>query len=437
MGADDEDDDEDDEGGDDDEEEDDGGEDEDEDESEADEPEDPELRRKITEVLRANGIEAATGDSDEESEEEEMDDDQMMAIDDQLAQIFKESRKGKSKGGFPCIHSYVSHARLTFCLDENAQREATHFKNRILDLLDIFIKRQPTSPHVLRLIIPLVDLVLGSGSDEQQLSDKTGGLLRSRVGKLKDVPTAVDVNEVTPILEELHTRARKVHSSDALAIISQCSLYVSKVLLHNQADDNVVQVYRQSLVDFMTRKASDLNARFFDDIIKRHPNVAWGFRDDLLDLTNKTVNTYRLCQAFALLNTLVNRMSSLVSHHSLSRTVASDHLVPSGGPQSRVPALHDQTIATVAGRDIDGVSGKHAHSSSVERLAEASPSRHTADEAIHNNARRPGQSLEYDFMERRSHPSHHARPLQDLSGPAFHVQANSTISPSAIGRYYE
>lgn len=71
---------------------------EDDDESEGDEAEDPELRRKITEVLRANGIEAATGESDDESEEEDMDDDQMIAIDDQLAQIFKEQRKGKGKG---------------------------------------------------------------------------------------------------------------------------------------------------------------------------------------------------------------------------------------------------------------------------------------------------------------------------------------------------
>lgn len=88
---------------DDDESEDEGG---DEEESEGDEAEDPELRRKITEVLRANGIEAATGESDEESEEEEMDDDQMIAIDDQLAQIFKEQRKGKGKGETSSTLSY-------------------------------------------------------------------------------------------------------------------------------------------------------------------------------------------------------------------------------------------------------------------------------------------------------------------------------------------
>jgi DNA polymerase phi len=48
-----------------------------------------ELRRKIEETLKVNGIEAAIGNSDEESDEALMDDDQMMAIDEQLAQVFR------------------------------------------------------------------------------------------------------------------------------------------------------------------------------------------------------------------------------------------------------------------------------------------------------------------------------------------------------------
>jgi DNA polymerase phi len=70
-----------------------------------DEEVDIELRNKIEEALRVNGIEAATGDSDEE-EEELMDDEQMMAIDEQLAEVFrsrvneKKSGKGKSLSTF-------------------------------------------------------------------------------------------------------------------------------------------------------------------------------------------------------------------------------------------------------------------------------------------------------------------------------------------------
>ena len=65
----------------------------------AEEEVDPELRRKIEEALRVNGIEPATGETESE-EEELMDDDQMMAIDEQLAQVFRaraNEKKGKSQ----------------------------------------------------------------------------------------------------------------------------------------------------------------------------------------------------------------------------------------------------------------------------------------------------------------------------------------------------
>jgi DNA polymerase phi len=70
------------------------------------EEEDVELRRKIEEALKVNGIEAATEDSEEE---ELMDDDQMMAIDAQLAAAFKsrtEEKKGPKSRVF--LHYYLS-----------------------------------------------------------------------------------------------------------------------------------------------------------------------------------------------------------------------------------------------------------------------------------------------------------------------------------------
>ena len=56
-----------------------------------------ELRNKIEEALRVNGIQAATGETDSE-DEELMDDDQMMAVDEQLAQVFR-SRTNEKKVG--------------------------------------------------------------------------------------------------------------------------------------------------------------------------------------------------------------------------------------------------------------------------------------------------------------------------------------------------
>ena len=188
------------------------------------------------------------------------------------------------------------------CIPEGAQREAVHFKNRTLDLLDIFVRQQPTSPYILQFLVPLLALTF---SDERQVSEKATGLIMSHIGKLKEVPSGVDVVKASGILNDLHIRARKVHSRDAVAIISRCSLYVSRALLHIGADETVQMVYTSSLMDFTQRKASDLNGQFFCDFIKRYPRAAWGMRATLLAAPMNAVNDYRQCQAYMLLETLL------------------------------------------------------------------------------------------------------------------------------------
>ncbi|KAG2365801.1 hypothetical protein BDR07DRAFT_1398137 [Suillus spraguei] len=247
-----------------------------------------ELRMKIEDALKANGAEAAIGDTDEESEEELVDDEQMMAIDEHLAEVFR-SRSGDGKQS----------------KNVNAQREATHFKNRVLDLVDIFTRKMPRSPHNLRLVLPLIELTTKSGNDERQLSDKARGILNNRLAKLKDPLQEVDQEYAETILDELHIRARKAHSSDALTTLSHCSLFICRVLMNVGCENSVLRLYRESIADFITRKASSLNITFFKDFITRYPALGWRLRDDILDASQKAINVYRKCQAFQLLNMIL------------------------------------------------------------------------------------------------------------------------------------
>ncbi|KAK0197249.1 DNA polymerase phi-domain-containing protein [Armillaria mellea] len=257
----------------------------------AEENVDDELRNKILEALKMNGVEPVTGDTDDE--EVMMDDDQMLALDGQLAEVFKSRMQvGKTSK------------------DVDAQREATHFKNRVLDLVDLFFKKQPSSPLVINLILPLVELIGASGTDERQLSDKTQGILRSRIAKARDVPTAPLV-QVASAVQSLHTRARKARSSDLLATLSFCSLYLAKILVAQQGVEQVLDAYRESLADFSTRKNSALNPNFFQDLIQRFPVLGWRLRQDLLDLSKKGINVYRQCQAFRLIHVLVSQLPTI------------------------------------------------------------------------------------------------------------------------------
>lgn len=208
---------------------------------------------------------------------------------------------------------------VLFAGTAGVQREAVHYKNRVLDLVDIFLKKQPTSSHVVRLILPLTELIVDTSSDEKHLADKATGILRSRIGKSKEIPANVEKEEALVILQEIHTRARKAPSSDILATLNQCSLFIVKLSLHQlDAETEVAKVYRESLTDFVTRKASRLNTSFLLDFIRRYAGVAWNLRTDLTDFSKQAVNGYRQTQVFQLLHTLVNQYFSLVSVKVLS-----------------------------------------------------------------------------------------------------------------------
>ncbi|OAX39198.1 hypothetical protein K503DRAFT_690102 [Rhizopogon vinicolor AM-OR11-026] len=256
------------------------------------------LRKKIEDALKANGIEAAAGDTDEESEEELADDEQMMAIDEHLAEVFR-SRSGDKQGKGMANLPHV-----------NAQREATHFKNRVLDLVEIFARKMPQSPHILRLVVPLIELATKSSNDEQQLSDKARGILNNRLAKLKEPLQEADQEYAETILDELHIRARKANSSDALATLSHCSLFICRVLANIGDGGPILRLYTESIVDFMARKASSLNIAFFKDFITRYPALGWRLRDAILDTSTKAINAYRKCQAFQLLNIIITLSAS-------------------------------------------------------------------------------------------------------------------------------
>lgn len=90
--------------GDEDEEESDEGEDSGLDEEDADGDVDPEMRKRIAEVLQVNGASAdqEVGDDSDDESEDLMNDEDMMAMDDKLVEIFKmktDEKKGK-KGTF-------------------------------------------------------------------------------------------------------------------------------------------------------------------------------------------------------------------------------------------------------------------------------------------------------------------------------------------------
>ena len=163
----------------------------------------------------------------------------------------------------------------------------------------------------------MVELVVSAGSRERQVADKAKALLRSRFTELKEPLDSVNIDDVVKLIGDIHARIRRVHSSTVTETLSLCSIYLARVSIQSNAEASVVEIYTESLNDFITRKKSALNTGFFEEFIRRYPTTAWNMRSDLIDLSTKAINVYRRCQVFQLVQVLITRFLTVVSTFSI------------------------------------------------------------------------------------------------------------------------
>ncbi|KAF9426046.1 DNA-directed DNA polymerase [Podila epigama] len=300
--------------------------DEDEDESEdmevdedGDEPVDEEFRKKLAAALNVK-----EGEDDDSEEEELLNDDEMMAFDEKLNEIFKQKKLAKAQ-------------------QKDAKQTLIHFKNKVLDLLELYIKKQSSNALVLDLIVPLLSLVLIPSASNKPVHDKISALLRNKLAKIKDYPREYDDEHVFEILTQVHELAKKSPDAKFSALCGDLSLLLVKVLIGGQDEntavgetkaqapakatrgskaakvdpikakqDRVVALYSTSLKEFMTRKNSNLSAKMFSEFIERFPHLAWHLSGTLLEYTSPkaAVKSFRQAMAFTLLSTLVKRLAN-------------------------------------------------------------------------------------------------------------------------------
>ena len=65
----------------------------------------------------------------------------------------------------------------------------------------------------MRVVLPLIELIVGTGPDEKQLADKSTGILRSRIGKAREVPSELDVEQARTQLDRILDNATETSNS--------------------------------------------------------------------------------------------------------------------------------------------------------------------------------------------------------------------------------
>ncbi|KAJ1031815.1 hypothetical protein NDA13_002201 [Ustilago tritici] len=258
---------------------------------------DEELRARVRAVLKESGMADPDAEDDEDEEEEKDDkkdeekdddaasdagsdssvefsdlgDDEMMLLDDKLAEVFRQR---------------VSAARD----QKEAKQEAIALRFKVLELVEIFARKQPQSPLMLDLITPLYELWANRDEDTEAVANKARQLLLNRISKAKAVPGEVDVDQVSWLLERMHTEARESQSNDVSNVSQAINVYLTKVALCKSGEKvksalggKLVEMYRQSLLDYLTRKASRMRYEFLIDAFRRFPMLGWELRSELLD----------------------------------------------------------------------------------------------------------------------------------------------------------
>ena len=265
---------------------------------------DPILVAKLQEVLKESGAadsDAASSDdestSDASSKASEFDDDQMLLIDDKLADIFRQ-RLGSRRE------------------EEEAKKETVALHIKILDLLDVYARKQSSNPLCVQMILPLFTIALEKDATLDQLKQRAVNVLTKTLCKSKDAPSGVlPAQTVLAPMEAVHKMAASKLAVPLLNLCSLVNVYLTRACkAPEQFEGPIRALYLATLDDFMQRKSSNLRPQFFLDVFQRLPTLGFSLRNELLAAATgvqvSPKQSYRQLQALEILRTVLVQLAS-------------------------------------------------------------------------------------------------------------------------------
>lgn len=208
---------------------------------------------KLAEALGTHRADKDLEEASDSSSESGMDDDQMEAIDEQLVKVFKTRSQIMSKKKDK----------------KDAKENMVNFKNRVLDFVEIYIKKCHASIVALDLILPL--LRLARKSTTQQICQKSHGVMREYVKSCKGpaIPPLgdTDTEPVWELLQAIHKEATLSAPPAHAASCSLGSLLVVKVLVAHDKQNvlRVVDVYGETRKQQLLNTKCHVKPTFFTD----------------------------------------------------------------------------------------------------------------------------------------------------------------------------
>ncbi|CAL7951593.1 unnamed protein product [Xylocopa violacea] len=268
----------------------------------------------VTDRLRM-AVRQALGDASVQTDDEDIDVDNIneeegKRLDESLAaafRILRENRQSRSRK------------------QEKSAQALTHFRIRVVDLLETYLDTAPSMPIVFDMLLPLFTLLEYCIKDPHQkpLQDRIRSCLKtlSAVKKFKDTEN-VDEELLTVILKALIEKGERTTSvyhemSDKLA--ECCTFLVRCAQQANISTDAVVQIYGENLTAFFKRRDCVLSPLLFKNILQLQWEGNWQLAPLLVDFAfDSTVRSFRRGYALEFLTLFYNngRLVHLDTKHS-------------------------------------------------------------------------------------------------------------------------
>ncbi|KAI5364242.1 putative DNA polymerase V/Myb-binding protein 1A [Septoria linicola] len=210
--------------------------------------EEAEFDRKLADALGTAGME---DDSDDHGSD--MDDDQMMALTPHLETIFKQRKKSSSNKQD----------------NKEAKEDVVNLKNRVLDLLSIYVKSQSANPLALDLLLPLITLTRATTS--QSTAQKGREVLETYFDtskKQKALPTVDNVEDLYKVLGNVHDEVRLGGRKEHTKACSRSSVFLAKVLISHypqEAWKKINQMYGELLDEWRKDAKTKIHGDVFSD----------------------------------------------------------------------------------------------------------------------------------------------------------------------------
>lgn len=189
------------------------------------------------------------------SDDEDMSDSAMEALDEKLTEVFR-ARKDLAK---PKKKEH-----------KDAKENIVNFKNRVLDLVEVYLKQEHANALSLQLILPL--LRLARRTNTKQLADRACSTLRefnSRCKGAAKLPQLVDKDQLAAALhtlKDIHHEAGLQGSNAHASACSTASILLVRVLSHAGVGAGTLwSVYAATGTRMLEDKDCHVQPAFFTD----------------------------------------------------------------------------------------------------------------------------------------------------------------------------